>query len=53
MAWANTRHAVNDFVVTIAPGNLISRHLAESLGFVCVGEHIDDVDGLASIYNLN
>ncbi len=53
MAWANTRHAVNDFAVTIAPDNLISRHLAESLGFVRMGEHIDDMDGLEYIYKLN
>jgi len=52
MSWAHTRHAVNDFVVTIAPDNQASRRLSESLGFVRVGDHIDAVDGLEYIYKL-
>ena len=49
MHWAHQCHGVTRFVVTIAPDNTASQSLAASLGFVRIGSHIDDVDGLEDI----
>lgn len=53
MQWAQARHAVAAFVVTISPHNPASLALAKSLGFVRVGSHIDEVDGFEDIFLRN
>jgi [ribosomal protein S5]-alanine N-acetyltransferase len=49
MNWATEVHGVNNFVLTIRPDNLPSLSLAVQLGFVRIGSHIDEVDGLEDI----
>lgn len=49
MKWANETHGVTAFVLTIRPDNTASQALAAQLGFVKIGSHIDDVDGLEEI----
>lgn len=46
MGWARREHGVRSFVLTIAPGNAASLAVAARLGFVQVGEQMDEVDGL-------
>jgi [ribosomal protein S5]-alanine N-acetyltransferase len=50
MAWAGATFGVSHFVASIAPGNLASLRLAARLGFVEVGEQIDEIDGLEHVY---
>jgi RimJ/RimL family protein N-acetyltransferase len=45
MRWARTERGVETFVVSISPENQPSLRLAEKLGFVRTGSHIDDEDG--------
>jgi RimJ/RimL family protein N-acetyltransferase len=52
MQWANCEHGVSRFVVTIAPENAASQALAAKLGFVRIGSHIDEFDGLEDILEL-
>lgn len=49
MDWAHREHGVPRFVLTISPDNLPSQALAATLGFVRIGSHIDEVDGLEDI----
>jgi ribosomal-protein-alanine N-acetyltransferase len=53
MDWAHREHGVPRFVLTISPDNLPSQALATHLGFVRIGSHIDEVDGLEDILLLN
>lgn len=53
MEWAYRRHAISQFVVTIAPGNIPSLKLAAGLGFKKIGSHVDEVDGIEDIYRLD
>jgi RimJ/RimL family protein N-acetyltransferase len=53
MHWAQSSYGVTAFAVTIGPGNSPSLALAESLGFVRVGSHTDEVDGVEDIFLLN
>ena len=46
MGWAARSHGVRNFVLTISPDNVASLALAARLGFVQVGEQMDEVDGL-------
>lgn len=46
MAWAASQPGVERFVVSISPENGASLALAQRLGFVRVGEHMDEEDGL-------
>jgi RimJ/RimL family protein N-acetyltransferase len=48
MDWAAP--SVRVFRASIAPDNLASRALVESLGFVRVGEQMDPVDGLEWVF---
>jgi ribosomal-protein-alanine N-acetyltransferase len=50
MQWAYTRHGQRCFFLSIAPENLASTALAESLGFATCGSHIDEEDGLEIEY---
>jgi RimJ/RimL family protein N-acetyltransferase len=45
MQWARESHGVQNFILTISPGNLPSQSLAAQLGFIQIGSHIDDVAG--------
>jgi RimJ/RimL family protein N-acetyltransferase len=49
MDWAHQVHGVMRFVMTIRPDNVPSQALAAGLGFVRIGAHIDEVDGLEDI----
>jgi len=50
MEFARQQSAVTGFVLSIAPGNLPSRSLAQSLGFSRVGSHLDEVDGPEDVF---
>lgn len=52
MRWARVEHGVTKFIMTIRPDNLPSQALAAGLGFVRIGSHIDEVDGLEEILEL-
>jgi len=49
MRWAHDVHGVTKFIMTISPENVASQSLAAGLGFVRIGSHIDEVDGLEEI----
>ena len=49
MHWAHQVHGVTRFVLSIRPDNTASQALAAGLGFVHIGSHIDEVDGLEDI----
>lgn len=49
MQWAREVHGVSGFVVTISPQNTASQALAARLGFVRVGSHVDEIDGVEDI----
>lgn len=49
MQWASQSHGVTKFVVTIEPDNEPSQALAAKLGFVRIGSHIDEIDGVEDI----
>jgi [ribosomal protein S5]-alanine N-acetyltransferase len=53
MKWARDPNGVTSFVVTISPSNEASQRLANSLGFVRVGVHLDEVDGAEEVFVLN
>lgn len=53
MQWARELHGVTGFVVTISPDNVASRALVAGLGFVRVGSHLDEVDGVEDVLVLN
>jgi [ribosomal protein S5]-alanine N-acetyltransferase len=53
MTWARQNSIVAGFVLSIAPGNLPSRSLAQSLGFRRVGTHLDEVDGPEDVFVRN
>ena len=50
MHWARHHHHISEFILTISPENLASQALAAELGFVVIGSHIDEVDGLEEVY---
>jgi ribosomal-protein-alanine N-acetyltransferase len=49
MHWAHQVQGVTRFVLCIRPDNIASQALAAGLGFVRVGSHLDDVDGLEDV----
>jgi ribosomal-protein-alanine N-acetyltransferase len=49
MRWAQEVHGVKSFVLSIRPDNAPSQALAAHLGFVCIGSHMDEVDGLEDV----
>jgi len=53
MEWAYQQHSVSEFILTISPDNTPSRKLAQSLGFMKIGSHLDEVDGVEDIYRLD
>jgi ribosomal-protein-alanine N-acetyltransferase len=46
MHWAHTVHEQRCFVLSISPENVPSLRMAQNFGFVKVGSHIDEEDGL-------
>ena len=52
MRWAQAAKGVQNFVLTIRPDNTASQALAAQLGFVRIGSHEDDVDGIEDILEL-
>lgn len=50
--WASDAHGVTKFIVSISPDNVASQALAAKLGFVQIGSHIDEEDGLEHILQL-
>ena len=52
MAWAHETQGVSQFVVAISPENVASLRLAAGLGFVKVGTHVDEVDGIEDVFSL-
>jgi RimJ/RimL family protein N-acetyltransferase len=52
MGWAEQVHGIRKFIVSIRPDNIASQALAAQLGFVRIGSHIDEVDGLEEILEL-
>ena len=49
MQWARRSHRVTRFVVSISPDNIASQALARQIGFVRIGSHVDEVDGIEDI----
>lgn len=49
MGWARQTQEVRSFAMTIRPDNHPSQALAAQMGFVRIGSHIDEVDGLEDI----
>lgn len=49
MRWAIQHHGVSRFVLSIRPDNTASQSLAASLGFVRIGSHLDEVDGIEDV----
>ena len=49
MDWAHQVHGVTRFVLSIRPDNTASQALAAKLGFVRIGSHMDEADGLEDI----
>jgi ribosomal-protein-alanine N-acetyltransferase len=49
MQWAHQSHGVSRFILSIRPDNLASQALAAQLGFVRIGSHMDEVDGLEEV----
>jgi RimJ/RimL family protein N-acetyltransferase len=52
MSWAQSEHGITRFYVSISPDNLPSLGMAQKLGFVLVGEQMDDEDGLEHVFEL-
>jgi len=50
MGWARAAEGVANFVLTISPDNAPSLALAARLGFVRVGEQMDEEDGLELVF---
>ena len=53
MRWAHDHHRVTEFVATISPSNVASQALVADLGFVRVGSHVDEIDGVEDVLVLN
>jgi ribosomal-protein-alanine N-acetyltransferase len=49
MRWAKEVQGISHFVLSIRPDNIPSQSLAASLGFVRIGSHIDEVDGVEDV----
>jgi len=52
MGWAQREHNVSSFFVSVSPDNEPSLALAAGLGFVQVGEQMDEEDGLEYVFEL-
>jgi [ribosomal protein S5]-alanine N-acetyltransferase len=52
MKWAQDVHGVTRFVMTISPTNHASQAIAAKLGFIRIGEHMDEADGMEDVLAL-
>jgi [ribosomal protein S5]-alanine N-acetyltransferase len=52
MTWAEREHGVTNFFVAISPDNAASLAMAVRLGFIRVGEQMDEEDGLEYVFEL-
>lgn len=52
LGWARNEQDQRSFIVTIRPDNEASQALAARLGFVRIGSHLDDIDGLEDVLEL-
>ncbi|MBF0277157.1 MAG: GNAT family N-acetyltransferase [SAR324 cluster bacterium] len=52
MLWAKQIHHIEEFVITVSPSNLSSLAISKKMGFVKIGEHEDEADGLEEIHLL-
>lgn len=50
MQWARQGHGVSRFILCISRDNEASVVLADQLGFIRVGQHVDEVDGLEEVW---
>lgn len=50
MEWSHRAHNMKRFVLSISPTNIPSLGLARKLGFVKIGEHMDEEDGLEDVF---
>jgi RimJ/RimL family protein N-acetyltransferase len=50
MDWARQVDSIKHFVLSISPENSASLAIAKKFGFVKVGEHIDEEDGLEYVF---
>lgn len=50
MEWTHRTHGVERFVLSISPDNIPSLGLAHKLGFVKIGEQMDEDDGLEEVF---
>ncbi len=48
--WAASAHGIHRFIASISPTNEASLGLAAGFGFVRVGEHMDEIDGLEYVF---
>lgn len=53
MQWAYEQHSVPEFVLSISPNNIPSLKLAQGLGFIKIGSHMDAEDGIEDVYRLD
>ncbi len=52
MYWACEQGGVSRFVLSISPQNIPALGLAQKLGFIRIGSHVDDADGIEEIFEL-
>ena len=52
MSWATRTHGVRRFRLSISPSNEPSLAMAAKMGFVRVGEQMDEIDGLEYLFEL-
>jgi ribosomal-protein-alanine N-acetyltransferase len=50
MDWAQATSGVGRFIVSVSPNNGPSLALAAHFGFVQIGQHMDEIDGIENIY---
>lgn len=50
MNWANAAFGISNFIASVSPDNAPSRALIARLGFVRVGQEMDETDGIEDVY---
>ncbi len=50
MDWAHSEHNINRFILSISPENEPSIRIAHKLGFIRIGEQIDEEDGVEYLF---
>jgi RimJ/RimL family protein N-acetyltransferase len=50
MDWAHDSHQIHCFILSISPDNEASLRIAHKLGFLRIGEHVDQEDGIEYIF---